>query len=200
MAKAPVRIIDVTAGALIGEFTSPKEAEEALKTGFHGMKSGRRYIIASIHKEYTASLQVLLEDSTASLLKKEAHDASAEVEQAGLEPGDVEQPVKEIPEKEQERTQVSEATEEAPVAEPKVEEPVKEVEPVSEKEVVDVPWEEDPKEAKPVTSEEPESEPAESVEDALDSASQIDEAMEDLNSQSSEEEDELDKLEKELTF
>ncbi len=204
MAKAPIRIINLDTGCLAGEFTSVKEADNALKQGFNGMKNGHRYVISTIHKEYTASIQIVLEDSTATLLKKEAHDASAEVEQSGLTAGDVETPLAEIPEKNtktvEHKKESDEVTEEVKEESDK-EQTVKEE---KREEKVNVLWKKSKETKDDLQSVEKESEepPAEKkpTEDPLASASQIEEAMEDLNSQATEEEDELDKLEKELIF
>jgi outer membrane biosynthesis protein TonB len=226
MAKTPVRIIDIDAGSLLGEFTTAKKADDALKTGFPGMKNGHRYMIVTVHKEYTASLSVVLEDTTATALKREAHAAAEEIEQSGLDEGDTSRPATEVPEKEEEpptqeeapadpETTKEEETQSPPWEEPQEQETPQDPEPPQDQDTVSNSQESEPAESAEDTSSEKASpseettiqnveatskdSSAEPEEDGLSAASEIDEAMGDLQEEPAND-DELDKLEKELEF
>jgi hypothetical protein len=61
------------------------------------MVTGHVYAIATIHKTYKAELSIKLNDVTAEVLKKDVQVAAAQMESVGIESGDTEVNLNEIP-------------------------------------------------------------------------------------------------------
>ena len=86
--KAPVQIIEMESGTLIGEFANPSSAERSFKKGLPGIRKGYNYAIISFHKSLTVgSIKVEFDETTNEYLNRERADLAKDQEEVGIPAG-----------------------------------------------------------------------------------------------------------------